>query len=208
MMKNRQNALMITAALAVIGYFAKVSTEDTMPKAADRMAKAILSSDTDTLWDLMPQDEREYYGFDKEGFAQYWTKIVQPSIKDADAYEFRSESSNGILVSVRSSKKGEFAPRFSLLVSGQLGKYYAPYMVARSSFDAAGMKFKSFRVEKHLRAQNALDWLTSNKNTLQSVGVTKMRRGPELPSQTLDQMIAQFKTTVVELKKEVQVASR
>jgi len=208
-MKRRQIILLGTAVIALGGYALRIATTDTLPSAADKLGKALLTSDTDTIWSFVPEDDRSFYKYDKRKFDAFWSEIVAPKVQQFDSYEIVSSSSNGLEVMLRSSRSELKSTRLSWLVSGQLGKYYVPYMVAFSSINAAGVNPKETRTQRYVRLEQYVKWIDENKLRLQELGLARIRRGGAQPNgQTLEQIRAYFVRGIVKYKSEISVASR
>ena len=200
-MKNRAAFLYVAATLATVGYMAKLVYRDTLPKAADRMGKAILSNDTKTIWQMVPDSERALYGFDQTKFETFWMKIVRPHLKGLNQYQIESENDNGLNVVCKSSSAGDQGPHFSLLVSGQLGNYYSPYIVGYACLGSVNLDYESAYVRKSEIFARYVRWIDQNQALLTSIGITKIKRGPAFSPESFDEMKQKFQKITTEEKK-------
>ncbi len=192
-----------------VGYFVRIQNEDTLSKAANRLGNAILASDTDTIWSFVPEDERRFYHFDKEKFAKFWRTIVQSKIKDIRTFSINPVGSNGLEVVFETQDSAHSFGRAGWLVSGQLGTYYVPYMVAYSSLNAASFDPHELRVDKYVRFEKYIHWIDQNRTTLENLGLGNMRRGRSCPNgQTLSEIRGDFVHAESMLKEQVTVATR
>ena len=207
-MKYRPFILLATTTIVVAGYFVSIVSEDTLPKAADRFGKAILASNTVTLWGFVPEDERAFYGFDQRKFDAYWSKIIQPHLKDLKSYHVFATSATGLLVICEPAKVDETTPKFALLVTGQMGKYYSPYIVGYSSINCAALDLKVKKVSDYRRFSQYASWVKTNKAQLLEIGIPMIRRGPKFPGETLDKMRVHFEEIAASDKAGIKLASR
>lgn len=205
---NRQNTLLVTALVAVTGYLVWSGNSDTLPKAANRFGKALVASDTDTIWSFVPQEERAFYGYDKAKFTKFWNSAIKPNLKKSDSFMVETAGTNGLFVSLHTYNESEFTPNFGLLVSGQKGKYYVPYLTAYAGLAAATTDMKPGKVAKSLRFEYYLAWLDKNAGLLKDLGISRFRRGPAMQNQTIEQMKNAFKDAIAHEKQLVPVASR
>lgn len=202
-MKHRQIVLMALAAASLGGYAFKSASTDTLPSAATRFGRAVLASDTDTLWSFVPDDERAFYKFDKQKFGQFWKEMIAPKASQFDSFEIGSTGSNGLEVILKSSREELRLSRSSWLISGQLGNYYVPFIVAYSSLNAAGTDPKETRSARYVRFEKYVSWIDENKTRLKELGIGKMRRGPSRQNgQTLDEIRAYFVKGIAKYKTE------
>ena len=176
---------MATTTVVVAAYLASVVSEDTLPNAANRFGKAVLANDTATIWKFVPEDERAYYGLDQQKFETYWTTIVRPHLGGMNTFHLYNSPSLGLRVICESVGASDISPRFTLLVTGQKGKYYAPFIIACSCINAAGLDLKSTKVSKNDRFGHYAEWINSNKSQLEALGISVLRRGPKFGGETL-----------------------
>jgi hypothetical protein len=192
-MKNRELILLTATTILVAGYFGNTLNQDTIDGASDRLAKAVLTSDTAAIWSFVPDDEREFYGLDQEKFAKYWKTVVQPNLENLDSVKLRAAGTNGIEVVLQSSRDKVAKSGFVLLVSGQMGRYYVPYIVATSGLHSAEISINAGPVTKYQRFDGYAKWAQDNKSQFESLGIHKIRRGPMFPGETMDEMSKHFK---------------
>jgi hypothetical protein len=191
---NRQFVILSVAVLTVAGYLVSLKTQDTLPKAADRLGQAVISSDIDTLWSFVPKNERSFYNLDKEKFRKYWNTIVQPHVHGFNSIEFDASGTNGIEVVARTSRNPVSSKAFSLLVSGQNGDYYVPYFLATAGIHAVAADISNKNVKVYQRFELYSKWVATNKARLTELGFSKIRRGPLYQCETLDEMENRFRT--------------
>ena len=190
---NRQLILLAVTTATVAGYLANLKQQDTLPKAADRFAKAVISSDVATLWTFVPEDERAYYNLDEEKFSHYWRTIVQPHLKGFDSYEFEIDEANGFDVIAKTTNNPLTQRTFALLVSGQKGDYYVPYIIGKSCIYAAAADISGQNVTQFQRFDHYAKWASDNRSRLLVLGFNKIRRGPMFPGESPDEMSEHFK---------------
>ena len=208
-MKSRQSILIGLAVICLGGYAFRYATEDTMLSATNNIGEAIVKQDTHALWAYVPQDERQFYHLNEAKFAKYWNEMIEPSLKQFDGYQVSQASTNGIELSLTSSKPGWQQAKPGFMVSGQLGKYYVPFIVGFSAFDVAGLKAKDAGGRKYLRLQSFVDWFRDNRSHLERLGISKIRRDAAHDNgQTFEELDAYFKQGVAYNKTLVSVAFR
>ncbi|MBS1700758.1 MAG: hypothetical protein JST12_03790 [Armatimonadetes bacterium] len=211
-MKHRQTILVSLATVMVAGYWYHQTRQDTIRTAAEKFGRAVLAADTDSLWNFVPQNDRKFYGFDKLRFASFWSQAVAPGFKRFNCYRISTGDSNGLEVEFWDSRqRGYVNPnwnRASLLVSGQMGDYYSPYLVTCSISNVSVQDPKEVRTDSYVRFAKMDRWLTSHRTLLENMGITKICRGPAFEKgQTIDQILSDYRRAQVELKKRVAVAS-
>jgi len=192
----RPYLLVGSAIVASLGYGMSVVSQDSLPKAAKRFGTAVLASDTSTIWTFLSNDERAFYGLDEKKFDTYWMTVIKPKLKDFHQFDLYASSANGIDVRTKRDGSKPTTPCFTLMVSGQKGKYYAPYLIARSSICAAGLDLETTKTPKHTMFDHYVQWIDSNKSLLEASGIYMMRRGPKFPGETLNHMKAHFQENV------------
>lgn len=207
-MATRQISIMAATIIVAATYSWSILAADTLPKAADRLGKAVLTGDTDTIWSFVPSDEQSFYDLDKEKFSIYWKTIVAPKLVGFSDYEFRAAGSNGIEVVAKSGSNAPSEKRFTMLVSGQKGHYYVPYIVGVSAIHSAAIDFSNRNITKLQRCDHYAKWVKDNKNTLEQLGFAKIRRGPIFPSETLSELIQYFEKGAKEERERVQLVTR
>lgn len=198
--------------MMVAGYWYHQSRQDTIRTASDKFGRAVLAADTDALWNFLPQEDRKFYGFDKQRFGSFWSQAIAPGFKRFDCYRISTGDSNGLEVEFWDSRQKEYANpnwnRARLLVSGQLGDYFSPYLVACSISNVSVQDPTEIRTDQYVRFIKLDHWLTSHRGLLEGMGVAKICRGPGFDKgQTIDQLLADYRLAQVELKKRVAVAS-
>jgi hypothetical protein len=205
---NRQNTLLVTALVAVTGYMIWSKSTDTLSKAANRFGNALVASDTDTIWTFVPQEERAFYSYDKEKFTKFWNSAIKPNLKKSDSFLVEAAGTNGLFVSLHTYNEKEFAPNFGLLVSGQKGKYYVPYLTAYASLAAATTDMTPGKVAKYVRFEHYLAWMDKNEALFKELGISRFRRGPAMQNQSIQEMRNSFKDAIAHEKQVGPVASR
>ncbi len=198
--RNQWRQLIVVAVTIcfVASYAILILQKDSLSKASDRFGKALVSSDVATLWSFVPDDERKFYGLDESKFAQYWKEIVQPKLKDVDTYVLEASASNGITVVAKSSHQGKDAKSFGMLVSGQRGHYFVPYIVATSSIHSASNELGPGKIKKSDRFQHYAKWIEENQSKFRSLGISNMRRGPMYQNESLEEIKQKFMETASE----------
>lgn len=207
-MKARPILLFSTATLLLAGYFGSLLKEDNIKSASLRLGEAIAKSDTATIWTFVPDEERAYYGFDQKRFEKFWTTIVQPRIKGLNSFRLESAANNGLVVVMGSDDPKSTSQKFSLLVSGQLGKYFCPYIVGYAVVDVANSGYAILPAHRYQEFEHLASWVRTNKSELETVGISKLRRGAIYPSQTLDQVALQFDKIARDDRQRIKVASK
>lgn len=190
---DRQIYVLALTTVVMSCYLGSVVRQDTLSKSADRLAKAIVQGDTTTIWTFVPEDERKYYSLNQGKFAAYWEKIVQPHLKGVVTYEFSVAGTNGLEVVLKSSEPLNKQKLFSLLVSGQKGQYYVPYIIATSGLHAAAANIALKNLTTFQRFDHYAEWIKGSKQDLISLGFQRIRRGPLFPGETPDEMEHHFR---------------
>ncbi|MEI7986224.1 MAG: hypothetical protein WCI55_11410 [Armatimonadota bacterium] len=196
--QGRQLIVVAITSCVVAIYAISLLQKDSLSKASNRFGNAVISSDVATLWSFVPDDERHFYGLDESKFAAYWKEIVQPKIKGVDSYELAASASNGITVIAKSSHQGRYAKSFGMLVSGQRGHYFVPYIVATSSIHSASSELGPGKIKKSDRFQHYAKWIVENHSKLSALGISNMRRGPMYQNESLDEIKQKFLNTASE----------
>ncbi len=206
---NKRSLLFMTATTIVVATFlASVVLEDTLPKAANRFGKAVLANDTAALWKFVPEDERAFYGLDQRKFDTYWTSIVRPHLGNINSFHLYNSPSLGLRVICESAGASDVSPRFTLLVTGQQGKYYAPFIIACSCISAADHDLRSTKTSKSNRFNHYAEWIKSNKSHLDTLGISVLRRGPKFGGETLLTLERHFAEVAASDKARIDLASR
>ena len=206
-MRNRQLGLLFIAAIFTGCFVGHGYMQDTLPKAADRLAKAVLAADTATIWSFVPEDERRFYDLSEEKFSRYWMEIVQPHLAKLDSYEFDVAGTNGLEVVAMDSKLAVNPRRFTLLVSGQKGKYYVPYIVATAALHSCTTDSAKENVSTFQLFYLYSRWANDTADRAKALGFHKFRRGPMFSGETLKEMSLHFKNIADEDFVRVQLAS-
>lgn len=207
-MKLRPVLLVSSAALLLAGYLGSSLREDTIATASHRFGEAMVKSDTATIWTFVPDEERAYYGFDQRRFERFWTTIIEPRIKGLNSFHIESASNNGLVVVLESRDSKATSQKLSLLVSGQLGKYFCPYMVGYAVVGVANSGYAIRPTHKYEAFEHLAAWIRTNKSEFEAIGMTKIRRGPSYPSQTLDEIALQWDKIARHDRQRVKVAAK
>ena len=194
----RQLVVIAITCCVVAIYAISLLQKDSLSKASNRFGKALISSDTATLWSFVPDDERKFYDLDEGKFAAYWKEIVEPKIKGVETYELAASASNGITVTAKSSHQGKDAKSFGMLVSGQRGHYFVPYIVATSGIHSAASELGTGKIKKSDQFQHYVKWIEENQSRLNALGIRSMRRGPMYQNESLDEIKQKFLNTASE----------
>ena len=207
-MNRRPLLFMAITTVVVAAYLVSVVSEDTLPNAASRFGKAVLANDTAAIWKFVPEDERTYYGLDQQKFEAYWTTIVKPHLGGINSFHLYNSPSLGLRVICEPVGARDISPRFTMLVTGQKGKYYAPFIIACSCINAAGLDLKSTKVSKNDRFGHYAEWIKSNKSQLDALGISVLRRGPKFGGETLGALKNHFEEIAASDRVRTKLATR
>jgi hypothetical protein len=74
-------------------------------------------------------------------------------------------------------------------------------MIAYSSLGTAKLDSPKVNVRKSEKFAQYVKWINDNEALLSSIGITKMKRGPAYPTESLNEIKRRFQKNLVEEKK-------
>lgn len=198
MHKRTKYWLPVIAACFLVSIAAKLYFRDTLEKAAFRFGNAVGRGDTETIWEFVSENERDQYGFDKVRFKEFWSKICAERLTGLSECKITNSVAGGVLVGVTNKKQ---TSGLSFQVSGNEGEYVAPYLVAHICCTLPGMDVSpDKRLSRAAHCMAVANWLSKHEKDLASCGIVQLKRGPAIESQSIPELIAQYRRNQAEFE--------
>lgn len=179
------------ASVVLIGLTIALSMRDSLRNAANRLGNSVLRRDIQTIWTFVSASDRKEYGLDQEKFTRFWTQIVVPRMKASSQFEITDANESGLdLTFFDSQRKGTFR----LIVSGNEGEYYCPFIIANLCDSCAMIDMKPTSIIQARDNRHAFlaKWYRSNKEALQACGIGGVKTNIRDGFRSIDDVIRAY----------------